>query len=114
MKSSFRSELLKIDRLTSIADAVGAPVEMYTKEDLLINLNKYLHSFPRRSTPYDVGCLPGEYTDDTQMTIAVSRHLSRIENSGYRPFSFELFMQDLLDVYDEDEKDKGIARGGHG
>ena len=114
MQESFEYKLTQLVRLTSIADAIGAPVEMYTREDLLENLDSYLKKFPRRENPYDIGCQPGEYTDDTQMTIATARHLLRIEQEGYTPFNFELYMTDLLSVYDEDEKEKNVPRGGHG
>jgi len=106
--------MIEIVQLTSIADSIGAPIEMYTREDILVNIDHYLKKFPKRESPYDIGCQPGEYTDDTQMTIAVARHLMRVEQDGYMPFNFDLFMKDLIDVYDEDETEKGVPRGGHG
>lgn len=109
-----RQALVDIVRLVSIADSAGAPIEMYCREDILKNLNSYLLSFPKREHPYDIGCQPGEYTDDTQMSIAVTRYLLRLSKNPSTPFSFETFMKDLLDIYDEDKTEKGIERGGHG
>ena len=107
-------KMLEIVQLTSIADAIGAAFEMHTREDLLVNLDRQLYLLPRREEPFDVGCNPGQYTDDTQMTIAMARHLRRVKIDGYSTFSFERFIQDCLDVYDEDELEHGIPRGGHG
>jgi ADP-ribosylglycohydrolase len=107
-------KFLEIIQLTAIADSVGAPFEMHTRENLLVTLDNGLHKFPRRESPFDVGCQPGQYTDDAQQTIVVARHLIRLEKDGYKPFSFERFMQDCLDVYDEDASENGVPRGGHG
>lgn len=106
--------LLSVVQLTAVADAVGAPFEMHTRERLLLTVDNGLHQFPRRESPFDIGCQPGQYTDDAQQTIVVARHLLRLERDGYRPFSFEQFMKDCLAVYDEDEKENGVPRGGHG
>jgi ADP-ribosylglycohydrolase len=114
METHFARKLLEVVKLTAIADTIGAPLEMYTRQDLLLNIDKYLHKFPVRNGEFNVGCQPGEYSDDTQQTIAMARHIARLEKNGYEPFNFELFMQDLLDVYDEDEKEKNVPRGCHG
>ncbi|AYV77111.1 MAG: hypothetical protein Barrevirus12_20 [Barrevirus sp.] len=109
-----RQQMLEILRLISISDSIGQPVEMYTRENIMQNMDQYLHKFPRRSSPYDIGCAPGEYTDDTQMSIALARYLLKLEVKEDKAFHFESFMQDLLSVYDEDAIEKGVERGGHG
>ncbi len=109
-----RQALLKIIRLVSIADATGAPIETYTREKLLLNLDNYLQKFPRRSSPHDIGLQPGEYSDDTQQSLSVGRYLLRLSLNPYTPFNFDIFMLDLLNVYDEDAHEKGVNRGGHG
>lgn len=109
-----RRKLLRIIQLTVVADSVGAPFEMRTREYLLDNLDTELLNLPRRDSPFDKGCEPGEYTDDGQQTIAVSRHLERIRKTGSIKFNYSQFIQDCLDIYDEDKKLKGVARGGHG
>ncbi len=107
--------LLNVVRQVSIADSAGAPIEMKTREDILKNIDKYLSKFPDRNGDFAIGCRPGEYSDDTLMTISVIRYLMRLlESKSYVPFDFRTFIKDLLDVYDEDEAEKGVGRGGLG
>ncbi|MFC1644398.1 ADP-ribosylglycohydrolase family protein [Patescibacteria group bacterium] len=63
--------------LTAIGDALGMPVETWTKEMIEKEYGLIADYHDPKDHKWYKGCAPGTWTDDTQLTLAVARSLIR-------------------------------------
>ncbi|MDK2790518.1 MAG: hypothetical protein PWP15_1025 [Methanothermococcus sp.] len=88
MLSKFRGAILGL----SIGDALGMPSEGLTKEEIKLNYGK-IEDYSSPKNHFEGILTAGDYTDDTQQTIAM---IKSIKPEG---FSMELFIKNLIDWY---------------
>ncbi|MFZ6639692.1 ADP-ribosylglycohydrolase family protein [Undibacterium sp. TC4M20W] len=83
----------------AVGDAYGAGFEFCSREKIVLGntIEKYL--------PHELGILAGQYTDDTQMSIAIAEVL--LSNAG---LSADVFAEAFVKSYRRDMR-SGYARG---
>jgi len=111
---------MKINNLLlglAIGDAFGAGVEFQDRRWIKENIDftKFVNARPLIQVPkeqlkdFTAHYHPWQYTDDTEMTIGLSKAL--VSN---RPFSTDLLIEFWTKEYLADKAQKGYGRNGHG
>lgn len=70
----------------AIGDALGAPLEMMSKEEIFRTygrIDKFVRATASHQNRY---LIPGQYTDDTQLTLALAKSI--IDRKGFSPENF--------------------------
>lgn len=93
----------------AIGDAFGGGVEFKSREWMIENVHFDKYFNVRNYGENNLH--PGEFTDDTEHTIAVVQTL--LENHTFDNFGDKM-LQNMLKVYNDYKKQKGYARTGHG